>query len=556
MRRPAEAWEPGGAALEPRMRSPMRVQSPTRLSSAPQGCMCSDAKLAQMVTSPLRGSMSLTQIGFLRDQGSAPPEVDTLRRSPSPTQQHGVLCAPPTEAGSATARTSPRGRAPPPPTAPATSCCTVVRQSSPVRMGSAPQCNAIPGLRSASPAATVQQPQAPAGQQPQAPPAPLRAQRSVSPAPPVQQAPAPTAPVPAPRSASPAPSMQPPPLATTPLPLAAPSAWQEPAGMDLHARSVSPFRPAAVPPLAAESGIVSPRHPGPTRSPVSRRRGLLPTGFPEGLPSAGQSIPAVRPPSPMSARSSSPQISSRAGLLNCASVGRLGLGNCVGPGGAGPLLSGSGLFRRCPSSEGLAASPRQQQPGHSSVPAPTLAPDPVSELSLPPFFYEADPTDAMDVALLQELVALNLEVSARLNIKRLKPGEYEIEGVRVSLYWQTGELYVRARRPGRKRGRRGRRRSSSVPAGEEDASSQDGPSETPLTAYLRELANVDSRKLAFLDPQIDAAVAAAAFAGATASGVGLTPLQSHPAPSPAWPGPPNVGSGVQLTRPPVGPFGA
>lgn len=142
--------------------------------------------------------------------------------------------------------------------------------------------------------------------------------------------------------------------------------------------------------------------------------------------------------------------------------------------------------------------------------------DQAGGLSLPPFFYEADPTDAMDVALLQELVALNLEVSARLNIKRLRPGEYEIEGVRVSLYWQTAELYVRARRPCRKhRGRRGRRRSASD-------DEEEGNCETPLTLYLRELANVDSKHVSLMDPEVDSAVAAAAFAGATARGVGVS----------------------------------
>jgi len=200
--------------------------------------------------------------------------------------------------------------------------------------------------------------------------------------------------------------------------------------------------------------------------------------------------------------------------------------------------------------------------GHHSVPPPgfgvgPLAPgDPAGEFSLPPFFYEADPTDAMDVALLQELVALNLEVSARLNIKRSRPGEYEIEGVRVSLYWQTAELYVRARRPGRKRGRRrSKRRASSVQGtdGEEEGSGKEG-GEAPLAVYLRELANVDSRKVAIMDPKIDSAVAAAAFAGATAAGVGPGSQHTHGAPPLAapWPGPGGPGPG----SPPVGPYGA
>merc|ERR1712217_98630 len=89
--------------------------------------------------------------------------------------------------------------------------------------------------------------------------------------------------------------------------------------------------------------------------------------------------------------------------------------------------------------------------GARSYSASALTPSDPGEVSLPPFFYEADPSDPMDVALLQELVALNLEVSARLNIKRVKPGEYEIESVRVSLYWQTAELFVRARRRKKRR---------------------------------------------------------------------------------------------------------
>lgn len=216
----------------------------------------------------------------------------------------------------------------------------------------------------------------------------------------------------------------------------------------------------------------------------------------------------------------------------------------------GPFMPmGTAPVPRCPSSENLLAPGRR---GHRSVPAPPLhcnppPPEPaaaVGELSLPPFFYEADTTDAVDVALLQELVALNLEVSARLNIKRLKPGEYEIEGVRASMYWQNGELQVCLRRPGQKRGRRGRRRSGSF-------SAEDGSEELPLAKYLRELANVDSRKLTIMDPKIDSAVAAMAFAGATAGGIGLS-LQPPPTQASPWL---NGGAPGQVARPPVGPYG-
>mmetsp|Transcript_64153 Transcript_64153/g.180568 ORF Transcript_64153/g.180568 Transcript_64153/m.180568 type:complete len:176 (-) Transcript_64153:94-621(-) len=156
----------------------------------------------------------------------------------------------------------------------------------------------------------------------------------------------------------------------------------------------------------------------------------------------------------------------------------------------------------------------------------------------------------MDVALLQELVALNLEVSARLNIKRVRPGEYEVEGERVNLYWQTAELCVRARRPGRKRGRRSRRRQAS-PNEEEEEDTQDS-AEMLLSAYLRQLANVESRGLPAADQQVDSIVAATAFAGATGgpsrlgggvAGLGTcTPVLSN-ASYPQQPGvpPPQVG---------------
>merc|ERR1712194_185748 len=150
---------------------------------------------------------------------------------------------------------------------------------------------------------------------------------------------------------------------------------------------------------------------------------------------------------------------------------------------------------------GLVASPREHRSSDAkSVDKGAASTD---DLSLPPFFYEADPTDPMDVALLQELVALNLEVSARLNIKRMKPGEYEIESVRVSLYWQTAELFVRARR------RKKRRKSAGDDGAIDDV-------DTPLAMYLRQLANVDNQpKKLTTEPPFDPEAAAAAFANAT-----------------------------------------
>lgn len=134
----------------------------------------------------------------------------------------------------------------------------------------------------------------------------------------------------------------------------------------------------------------------------------------------------------------------------------------------------------------------------------------------------------MDVALLQELVALNLEVSARLNIKRIKQGEYEVEGVRVSLYWQTAELFVRAKR----RKKRRSRRKLVVSNHDGDPNEEDNlvldDVDTPLAIYLRQLANVEKEPMTpFLDPSIDAEAAAAAFATATSTvsflEIGATP---------------------------------
>ncbi|CAE8631958.1 unnamed protein product [Polarella glacialis] len=106
--------------------------------------------------------------------------------------------------------------------------------------------------------------------------------------------------------------------------------------------------------------------------------------------------------------------------------------------------------------------------------------------TLPPFFYEADTTDPMDVALLQDLVALNLEVSARLNIIRLRPGKYKVEGGTIRIVWQDDELLVRARPPRR------RPQSATRSDGEESGEVCLLPegSEMKLSAFLRQLANV------------------------------------------------------------------
>lgn len=107
-----------------------------------------------------------------------------------------------------------------------------------------------------------------------------------------------------------------------------------------------------------------------------------------------------------------------------------------------------------------------------------------------------------------------MEVSARLNIRRLRPGEYEIENVKVSLFWQTAELYVRVRKPARRKGRLSRQKLDAP-----DQEEQAGASTLPLSNYLRQLANVDTRKRE--SDYVDAMAAAAAFAGVT-GGRGLT----------------------------------
>lgn len=201
-----------------------------------------------------------------------------------------------------------------------------------------------------------------------------------------------------------------------------------------------------------------------------------------------------------------------------------------------PLSPGPcGSLRSQPPS-GRSASPGEppRRQIHASVSTPVLGPgrlpspgpcaslldvprqDLADGLSLPPFFYEADPDDPMDVALLQELVALNLEVSARLNIRRLRPGEYEIEGLRASLFWQTAELFVRARPAKSERKRRRRPSGRDAEQGDEDG---DGHGEVPLASYLRQLANVGTRRA--VSDHVDALAAAAAFEGITGgAGVG------------------------------------
>jgi len=479
-----------------------RMRSPQRLSSAPQqsGTSCSTSVEVQ---SPMRSSVSLTHINGFKDQAAS------LHGAPSPGLKNRTSFGPSSgasvEVSTIVRPFSPRGQGLPPPPVPPKAAANLgasqqasaaYRQNSPLRISSAPQHQShVPCLRSGS----THTSDSSGGQF-------------------------------LPRTISPQQGTRGGVLPAAGVPDAALEAIGAGGSVKFTASrtATSPGR-AVGSPRQGVTTLVSLWEPSPTSSSSLAKvsaQGVHQSGALEA--SLAQVTHAVqRSHSPVSARSCSPTSGTRGvGMLGCASLGRLGLGESI------CANSGQPMF---PSPRGPSIDS-----GHTSVPHPTTTKkvdqDQAGGLSLPPFFYEADPTDAMDVALLQELVALNLEVSARLNIKRLRPGEYEIEGVRVSLYWQTAELYVRARRPCRKRGRRGRRRSVSD-------DEEEGNFETPLTLYLRELANVDSKQVALMDPEVDSAVAAAAFAGATARGVGpsrgrCSPAAgafSHPSqPNPAW----------------------
>lgn len=210
------------------------------------------------------------------------------------------------------------------------------------------------------------------------------------------------------------------------------------------------------------------------------------------------------------ARHSMPQLGLGCGSVSSARLLQRGSGSSLGP-----------LLDRRP------GSPRQQG-GEGTMFPSTCFPSSSSLQkdgpSLPPFFYEADPDDAMDAELLQELVALNLEVSARLNIKRVQEGEYDIEGVRTSLYWHDGGLCVRATRSSTKKRRRSKRRHESG-----DGASDEGEV-LRLATYLRQVANVDVRHKptnSNCSDDLDAVVAA--FACIT-GGAGLTGSFAAPRP--------------------------
>ncbi|CAK0878560.1 unnamed protein product, partial [Prorocentrum cordatum] len=119
------------------------------------------------------------------------------------------------------------------------------------------------------------------------------------------------------------------------------------------------------------------------------------------------------------------------------------------------------------------------------------------DTSPPPFFYDADAADPVDVELLRELVALNRAVQARLNVRRVAPGRYVLEGCPVSIGLRgSRQLVVRPLRS--VDDERSRSHYPSDDEGDED-SMEDGDEpdgacsefeEVPLGTYLRQLANV------------------------------------------------------------------
>lgn len=85
-------------------------------------------------------------------------------------------------------------------------------------------------------------------------------------------------------------------------------------------------------------------------------------------------------------------------------------------------------------------------------------------------FYDVFPEDPIDCLVLQHLVALSKENQPRLNIKRLRQGEYQIEGRRALLRMDdVNGLVVRP------------------------ADSKQNKDEKPLAAYFRKVANVSSK---------------------------------------------------------------
>lgn len=168
-------------------------------------------------------------------------------------------------------------------------------------------------------------------------------------------------------------------------------------------------------------------------------------------------------------------------------------GSPVALAGACPGYVSPGRPHRAPSQASLAAAAAKVVPlwganpvqGRRTLPAAPVQAT-IADEYLPPFLYDEDASDPIDAAVLQHLIALHKEASTRLNIRRLRIGEYEIEGRRVSLKFTSGRLMVTA--PGNGGGRRRRRRRS-----EEDA-------DTPLAQYLRDVANVGPQAAATRNP--------------------------------------------------------
>lgn len=143
----------------------------------------------------------------------------------------------------------------------------------------------------------------------------------------------------------------------------------------------------------------------------------------------------------------------------------------------------------------LPVSPASQTQSchNNSMPSLPCAESCKKELSVPPFFYDADVDDPIDTAMLHELVALNLDVSVRLNVQRLGPGKYEIEGRQVHLSFEGDKLLVdddqeKGTQTSRQRGAQTQKRFS----GSTNSDSDGELAAMPLAEYLRQVANVTS----------------------------------------------------------------
>lgn len=147
----------------------------------------------------------------------------------------------------------------------------------------------------------------------------------------------------------------------------------------------------------------------------------------------------------------------------------------------------SELFCGCYAPQRSAGNPTtigKIQPGYAHEEAVGGSSSALISLSMPGSKYEADASDAIDAQLSLQLAALERGVAARFMVRRLGPGDYEIDGRRVSL-----RLAASAG------GLNGSGSSTEVVVCEcSSARSQeeDGLSETPLPEYLRQVTSVSA----------------------------------------------------------------